>query len=475
MASSFPSRRIGFAAAALVVVAVATVSPAQTLPEFKGLAKSADMPNNGRSLMYALKDGRDVVGGPNLARNRELFAGVAQHYLYKITQEQYYGVAPEGSELKPRNAENSLDVVFEDLRKYFLVAPPANAKMTVDQVEYIKEFGVALDAVLVELLKKRPAPLVRVNIARALAVVAASGAPAHAKTLTDLLKDKTTPPEVLLHTYKATEAFLSAYDPNATGGRNWFRHTVQGPELHDLIKALESHVVDGPPIADKVAISPPPVTKTGEQPPPPSAGRLDNKSLTPEQVEVVRYFRKGAVKALAKCRNDSLSNNAGKVDLRPALTLAKVAVNDASLYPEVSPAEVAEAVIGLCEMPPGQNLRIDEAANAIATGIATLGRLKNVAPDDKSIAWKVYAARISQALNVWKGSTALHVPATPFAKLINTVADLCQKEVVGNLEQGKSTNPDRIVEWTTQNTPKDPKRALFDDAPDKLNPRPLGR
>ncbi len=475
MTSSFPSRRIGFVAAAVLVGVAAAGSPAQTLPEFKGLAKTADMPNNGRSQMYALKDGKDVVGGPNLARNRELFAAVAQHYLYKITQEQYYGVAPEGAELKPRNMENSLDYVFEDLRKFYLVVPAANAKMTVDQVEYIKEFGAALDAVLVELLKKRPAPLVRVNVARALAVVAATGAPAHAKTLTDLLKDKSTPPEVLLHTYKAVEAFLSAYDPNAAGGRNWFRHTVQGQELYDLIKALEAHVIDGPPIADKVAISPPPVTKTGEQPPTPPAGRLDNKSLTPEQVEVVRYFRKAAVRALARCRNDALPNNAGKVDLRPALTLAKVAVNDASLYPDVSPAEVAEAVIGLCELPPGQNLRIDEVATAIATGIATLGRLKNVAPDDKTIPWKVYGARLSQALNVWKGSTAVHVPATPFAKLIGTVADLCQKEVVGPLEQGKPTNPDRVTDWTTQNTPKDPKRAVFDDAPDKLTPRAVGR
>ncbi len=72
-------------------------------------------------------------------------------------------------------------------------------------------------------------------------------------------------------------------------------------------------------------------------------------------------------------------------------------------------------------------------------------------------------------------SILLDSPAAAFGKLIGTVADLCQKEVVGPLEQGKPTNPDRVTDWTTQNTPKDPNRAVFDDAPDKLAPRTVGR
>ncbi len=469
---------IGFVLAGLV-----SVSPTQSacgqdlMPELKPYRKTEDLPGDARRVTTAMKDGRALVGGQALDASKTLFEAIARHYLYKVTQEQYY-TAPDGAELKPRNSDNNLDVVFEDLRRYYMLVPNSSTKqMTAAQIEYWQYFGEALNATILELMKKNPPPLIRVNTARALSIVAAMGSPAFAKTITNLLNDPKTPPEVLLYAYKAADAFLAAYDPNAIGGKNFFRHTVQGPELIELVKALEKHVLDGPPVAEKVALTPPPIKIVGEQPKPVIPGRLENKSLTAEQVEVVRYFRRQAVRALAKCRLDTISNLAGQVVLRPASTLAKFAVNDESLYPEASPAEVAEAVRGLAEMPPSSNLNIDTVATIIATGIASLARLKNVNPADHSIPWVITSAKIGQSLGVWKASVNLFPQAATASKTINSAADVCQREILSKLEQTppKPANVERVTDWISQNQPKDAKKSLFKDKVETVSPRPLSR
>lgn len=475
MQSPFLTRPVGLAAVAALVFAGPVV--AQGLPEVKAVTRTAAEPQNMFTRLNEFKDGRNRVGGPNAAANREFLSEVAKFFLYKTTQEEYYGVPKAGTkddELKARGADNNLDAVFANLAKHLMIPGP-DAKYSLDQAEFVKEFGAALDEVIVDLLKKNPPPVVRVNIARALAVVARSGAPAHAKTITDLLKDPKTPPEVLLHAYRAAEALLSAYDPNAAAVKNPLRHSIPVPALVDLLTALDAHILVGPPVADRVAL-PVPVPKVpGEVPPAPVGGRLDNKTLTPEQVEVVRYFRRQAVRAMAKCRVDVLANVGGQIAVRPAYTLAKVAVNDSSLYPEVTAAETVDAVVGLCEMPPGPTLNIDEVAFAIASAVAQLGEVKNTIPDDKTIPWRTTGVRLGAAFNAWKAGLANFPAAAANAKIINGLANEATKEVASKFADGVPTNFVRVQEWRDANPPKDPKRSLYKEGDEKLSPRPLKR
>ena len=242
-----------------------------------------------------MKDARLRIAGPDYKQNVKFLEEFAQHMVFKVTQPKYYYSGSDTGVLLPRPTSDTLDSVFRELDDYMIRPTAENVgKMSVDNADYIKEFGAALDQAVQAVMKKNPPPIIRVNAARMLAFAARSGAPAHAKTITALLNDPKTPPEVLLYAYKAAEGFLGAYDPYAVGRVDANRHCAKEDDLIPLIKALESQVIPGPQIAEHVAesssIKPP--TNPKAPPTPGGVGRLDSGTLTPEQVAVVQYFRR---------------------------------------------------------------------------------------------------------------------------------------------------------------------------------------
>ena len=447
-----------------------------------------------------MKSGKVRVKGPDEAANRAVLQEFAKNRIYRVTYESYYNL-PDSGELKPRTGEQSLDVLVADLENLLLVPTPDRdlPKMTADQGEYVVEFGAALDQAVGAVFAKNPPLIVRVNAARLLAVAARSGAPAHGKTISALLtntyfKDKAgkameTPPEVLFYALRAAENLLAAYDPTVLIGQFSTRHSLPEGELVALVKVLEGMVVNGPAVADKAALAavdnagqPIALPDTTAEPkgvakepaPADGAARADapRPGLTREQAAVVRYYRRAAIRALAKVRFDTVGGRGGP-EARPAFTLAKVAVSDTTLSLPATPADAAEAVLGLAGMAPvatATTLNVDVWSGAMAVGMAAYAQPRMAAGDDRTLPWKVTSARLSGAFAVLKRATATTPKLRPIARPLTELCDIVTADILGPLEKDNQAGADRpsverLSEWIRNNPPKDPGRSLYSDSP----------
>ncbi len=449
--------------------------------------------------MIDLRTGRVRVKGPDYEANKQVIQQYAQFLIFRATFESYYNL-PDTGELKPRTSEQNFDNVISDLNSQILVPTPEGdlKKLTVIQSEYIDEFAEQIEKAVAAVYAKNPPAIIRVNTARLFALAAKSGAPAHAKTVIAMLtntyfkaagKATETPPEVLYYALKAAENLLASHDPKALFSDQASRHSLIPADLTALVKILEEMVVKGPNVSDKVApiLTDPsgmPIALPPTQPPegtvaPPegAAPKPDTsaapKEMTPEQLAVTRYFRRQAIRALAKVRFDTLRD---APDVRPAYTLAKVAVSDPSLSLKASPADVAEAVIGLCGMTPtNRDIQIDGWAFAIAIGVNNFVQPRLTNNADKSLPWKVTAARLNLAMTNLKVLIPNNTRLNPFRKQLGDLIELTKADILAPLEKdvlGGVNVPtvERLGQWIAANPPKDPTRSLYTDSPNyKLN------
>lgn len=289
---------------------------------------------------------------------------------------------------------------------------------------------------------------------------------------------------MLYYALKAAEGLLAAYDPTAATLAPTLaaRHTAPDPVLVPLVDAIDKLVANGPPVADKAAPlnpdqSPPAPPAAGDPADPAAPARLDARTLTTEQVLLVRYFRRQAVRALAKVRFDVVGG--GTLPLvRPAWTLARVAVSDVTISPPPTASEVGEAVIGLAGMAPSANLNVDEWAVVMAYGLSSFARPKLAEATDKSAAWKLTGARLVNAMAALKRSIPGNARLRPYQSPLTALIDTATANLLAPLERDDPAarpNIDPINAWIEQNLPKDPNRSLYKDDPKlKLAPRPPG-
>ena len=473
------------------VAASTLTTRAQTPPDvvalLKPYAKSQDLgPQTSGKIRAMMNAQVRILKTPDEKKNLETLDEFAKHYAYKVTQDKYYNPGSETGELVARPQGDSLDAAFTELEKQYLKIPTAGdvSKYTVDNADYIKEVGAAFDRHLTGLLKAPNPPIVRTNAARLLAVVSATGAPALGKTIAALIADPKTPPEVLLHAYDAAGAYLAAYDPYAVGRVDATRHCGDPADVIALIQAIERHVVfdaaaPNGPVADKVAgVAPPPAepTATPADGTPARTGRLEARPLTPDQVKVVRYFRRHAIQALSKVRFDTLGGRNNLPEVRPAFTLARVAVADTAVSPPPSSAEYADAIAGLCGMSLSTTMNVDVLCDAIASGSIGFGLARVANPTDKTIPWRVTASKLRAAFESWKAAMRNNPKGNSSINLINSLADTVTTAVLVPLENpdGKGNpNVEAVRGWMQQNPPKDPNRQLFNDkSAYRLQPRP---
>jgi hypothetical protein len=498
------TRILALAALAVGLAAATARGQSVDLKSYRMEGKPLDGP--GLTRLQDMKTGKLRPRGPQEAANKALLKQAAENYVYRVTQDQYY-VGGDTGELKPKTGlDQSLDEVFRDVEIYVLVPKPGE-RLSLDQVHYIEDFGAAIDQAVVAVLTSKglPPPVIRVNAARMLAASARSGSPAHAKTVTALLtnqffKDKDgkpieTPPDVLLWAMKAAEYLLAAPDPTAIGTANPARHTLKEPDLVPLVQALDNLVLNNPPVAGRaapwkpeLAVKPPPPPPTAggapgeaQQPPPqtepqpqPQGGRLDPRSYTPEQTALVQYFRRQAIRALAQVRFDAVGGNEAP-EVRPGFTLAKVAVNDMSINPPPTVAEVGEAALGLCDMHPSADLNVDALLHAAAYGTYLFFGPKVGDPQNRLIPWRIYAARVTAAYGQLQKNAQMNPRLSPFRQQINALAEIVTNDLAGPVERGDQTTPprlERITQWLQTNAPAKP--GLYGDGQQyRLNPRPL--
>jgi hypothetical protein len=484
---------LGLLAAGLAAAAASGQSGSVDLKSYR--LETKPLPSDATLRMFERRDGKVKTSGPDLKANRELFRQVAQAFVYKVTQEQYY-TAIESGELKARPYDQTIASVFNDLNSYVLVppAPTDNRRLTFDQAEYIKEFGAALDEAIRAALtaKGMPPTIIRVNAARMLAFAARSGAPAHAKTITALLNNQfykgkdgkpvETPPEVLYYALKAAANLLAAYDPIARGGTDEYRNTVPAADLVALIQALDKMVLNGPPVAAHAAEldpgrmlkaplasgTPPgngqPPAAPAKAAPAPAKAAGPGRATTPEQVALVRFYRRQAIRALANVRHDVVGGQLDVPEVRPLWTVARVAVGDAAISPPPDTAEVGEAVIGMLGISPTRSLNTDELLTAIALGTAKFLRAKANDAADKSVPWKLYIARITAAADTLNQKTQRDARLRPHRAKITGLTRVIT-DVLSPVEKGQPVNIEPLFGWMQQNPPKGPTRSLYADSP----------
>jgi hypothetical protein len=244
--------------------------------------------------------------------------------------------------------------------------------------------GEALDVALRNLIDNDPQAIVRVNAARVYAHVARTGAPAHFKTITELLANPKTSTEIKYYMFHAAGAALNANHPIDMQRR---KHAEEPKVVAALVKALEDCI-------NKPAMLMP-----------------DYKAdkVTTEQSQVIAMVRRQAVRALGNVKFVRIPGpDAQTPYLYPSYTLVRVAMSDPSLVPEPGPAECAEAVIGLCHMAPVEwkadnvepitSFNADVAVEAMIRGLITFASPRASDQTDRTLPWRNYSLRIADAM-----------------------------------------------------------------------------
>jgi hypothetical protein len=326
-------------------------------------------------------------------RFAKYYGDVVQHPLvYKHLQDP--STKDPGGRTIP-TFEGQGESVFTQLNR-FVVEPTPRSGITKDRGDYIREFGAAFDTVLKPIINENPEKIVRINATRILAAVCKSGATAFYPTVTELLKSANTPTYIKYYALVAARNLLAAYDVydyrsrrHSNGWKNVQSKGAGDKELAELVVAIQKLIEDPAAIMTYV-----PNFKLDE--------------ATPDQVEVIQFIRRQAIRALGEVRFVVLPGPDGNSTIYPAYTLARVCVSDPTLGIPPTPSECAEAAIGLCNMSPlrdtdvRKDYDVDAAVEAVTTALVTFAETRAAKPEDKSLDWRGYGLRISEALKIWR-------------------------------------------------------------------------
>jgi len=377
------------------------------------------------------------------------FQSFAKYYADLISHPLVHKAAQDPSLKLDANGREipTVDSIIKSLDRFILEPNPLirtssddpRPKVNSHNGDYMREMGVAFDAALKPLIESHPDRIIRINAARLYAAVCASGANAHWPTVTALIANANTPTEIKYYILQAAANLLDAYDIFDYKSR---RHSLDevsrnaaDQKIGELIAAVQECVVNPNAI---VAVP---------------EGKIEN--LTADQLAVVGYVRRQAIKTLGRVRFVTLPGPKG-TPIYPASTLVRVCMSDPTLVPTPGAAECGEAIIGLCNMSPVRNttpvkgFNADAVAEAMAAGIVTFASARASNPLDRSLAWRGYAMRIGDAFRGWRPlfdplfdpTQAKFDPATT-PKDINDIISRIQTAVIIPIEKvGVGGQPD---------------------------------
>lgn len=327
-----------------------------------------------------------VIAPEDLPKAKAAFEALAKYNAEYISHPKVYSAPKEFNPPSSKFGETvaTTDKILDELNRHILVPLPGS-RVGKNNADYIRELGIALDAAIKEVIENNGERIVRLNATRMLAVACRSGATAHYPTVTGLISNPNTPPEVKHYAMKAAENLLAAYDLNDYRSR---KHSAGPKEVGELISALQDAILKPSSILP---------TPAGAE------GKLE--ALSPDQQQVLAFIRRQAVRSLAQVRFAEFKGADGK-KLYPAVTLARVAMSDPALVPPPNSAEAAEAVIGILNMTPPHGRASKPYAyamcDAVAAGLATFATPRAANPADKTQAWRGTAARMADAFKVWR-------------------------------------------------------------------------
>ena len=357
------------------------------------------------------------IPAAELKKAREVFAAYAKYYADYITNPRVYTTPQEFNPTTKGESVKTVDQLITDLNRHIL-APLPNTAVVPENADYIREFGAALDDALKEVINTHPDQVVvQINAARLYAAACRSGASPHYPTVTALITNANTPPSVKYYIYQAAGNLLAAYDINNLQTRRF--HSVADKPLCDLLNALR----DAIELPNSILPAP----------------------VSPDQLQVLTFIRRQAIKALAMARFAEIQSTNPPASAYPALTLGRVATSDPILNPRPTTSEIAEAVIGICNMAPPRGAASAEPyafamCDALATGIVAFATPRAANPADKTLPWKGYAIRITEALKGWAPifdpNFAPGVPPTgfPVPKPVTELAVEAERRILGPMD-----------------------------------------
>jgi len=353
---------------------------------------------SGSNDITILRDGRGI-NKEELKTAQGKFQNFAKYYADVISHPLIHKAAQDPGLTRDATGRDipTVDTIIKSLDRFVLEPNPyvrtssdnLTPKVNIHNADYIREMGIALDAALKPLVDNHPERVVRINAARLYAATCLSGANAHWPTVTGWVSNPNTPTEIKYYALQAAANLLSAYDIFDYKSR---RHSLdENPrggadkKIGVLIAAIQECVTNPNAL---VAIP-------------------EGTTPSPDQLAVVGFVRRQAIKSLGRVRFVELPGPTGE-PIYPAHTLVRVSMSDPKLTPPPSPAECAEAVIGLCNMAPSRNttpirgFNAEALEEAIAAGIITFAGARASNPLDKSLPWRGYASRIGDAFKSWR-------------------------------------------------------------------------
>ena len=371
--------------------------------------------------------------------HRELVAKAARHYAYRLTMPRFQGLSDDAEKEKsaiPLSMNGLIQqLVTPLLLKEFRAKPRRTGVPNGNQVDYIELFAKELTKCLRDVLSRNSKPIVRVNAARMLALVAETEQEAVADTLVDVLRNPRESDGVKLY---ALRGLLKLFE-SGTSEQSVFKDPKREARA---ILALQEYIARKPDLPKD-----------------------------PMEVEALRYVRREAVRAMASTRHATVPNNKEPAG-RTAWWLLKVARKD-GLTPEPSLSEQMEAAIGACQLRGNKDLQSDylayHAAGVLVDFLSEFNRAK-LGGSEANLAWKSYATRFGFALDELKNQTKNSPDKT--VKYVNLVVD--QARAALKPFESKNPNPDPTVldQWLRKNPP--PSTTVYKSATDSTVKSPIG-
>ncbi len=366
--------------------------------------------------------------------DKEELANLAKWLAHRLVHPPYNGVDPE-----------SLRLLMDEGDKRWFRFPNPTAAPNALQLDYGKEFGKAMEYELMYVMTEATQRLEKVNAARMLALVGKLPYEGLADTYLKIIKEDKYPPEIKLYAFEGLRNLLAIPSPNDfTNPDKQFLE--RSPKLSEIAVELDKFIT---------------------RPLPPD--------LSNDDIRVIQFVRREAVRALAQIKVNVIRQQQETL-ARPIWTLLRVATNDSIVggaagkqVDETIPGypyhvlERIEAVIGICSMIPDRALNVELVAYLIDEALVDItvfhaaerARLLKDQRNKPLVPWSIMAARLTEAMNLWKDRSAqLKIAGAPAVAGLFNLATL---KTLSKLEKdGVSAVPDnrQLITWKNDHKPK---------------------
>jgi hypothetical protein len=398
-----------------------------------------------RSLVLSMRNGNSSVKED--PKNRTAVKTIAQWLAFSIAQPPYNGEpVPRESKITLPAEQQTMAFLMAEA-EYFckLDATAGNmGRLTVDQLDYGEAMGAEVAQAAKVVLDNSARPIELINAARLLSIAGRLPAPAVVDPLLEIVNNTKVSDAMKLYAFQGLRNILEQTPVDEPG-----KHIKLAPDNSARLKQIGDALVNY--VMQK------------------RTPRDDREKA------VIEFVRRDAVAAMARFKDGVLRKPNKDLIFRPSWHLMRVIASDPTAYPVFTIQEQTEAAIGFCQMKVDPDMNLDVAAYNVAPLVITFVRAANLDAERagrdgtlSAIHWKVYSARLSYALAVWRGAAK---PVVNFANESISALDPIEKK-----GPDAATNITGLTRWMENNPPAvwketPPKPAtLYKDDPQSLLP-----